>query len=68
MFRPGLRCVSMVALKQAAADYITETERGGFERIRIAQLFTQLYLQQKACNFKNLDALESLLSSHGFLL
>ena len=44
------------------------TERGGFEEPRIARLLTQLYLQQKARNFKNLDSLESLLSSHGFLL
>ena len=47
---------------------ICRTERAGFEQARIANLFERLYLQQKSCDFKDLDRLERLLSSHGFLL
>ena len=48
--------------------YSPAPERVGFERARMTKLLKALYLQQKTCNFKELDSLESILFSHGFLL
>ncbi len=44
------------------------TERAGFEQTQIANLFKRLYLSQKQRSFTDLDYIEHLLVSHGFLL
>jgi hypothetical protein len=48
--------------------FANETERAGFYQARMINLFRDVYLQQKARDFKDLDSIRQLLSSHGFLL
>ena len=43
-------------------------ERAGFDQARMAKLLNGLHLHAKSTCYKDLDLLDSVLSSHGFLL